>query len=173
MPEKVLNITETAFVTSAYPNVNFSTNPVIYTGSDETFQNTISFMKFTLPSLPVTKVDRAILQLTLITKSGTDASPVVINRLTSPLDTNTVTYETRSAFIPTIFKSDITKEDLYTTIKFDITELVNRWMDKTYPNYGIALTNAYNTTVVGLGSEKILYKPFYPSLILTYTGTTE
>lgn len=171
MPTVILNTSETTFVSSALPDTNFSTNPVIYAGTDEAFQNTISFLRYTLPSLPVSEVDSAILQLSIIIKTGAAPSPVVINRVTSPLDTDTVTYNTQPAFIPTASQIDINTGDLYTTIQIDITELVNQWINGTSPNYGLALTNSDGTTVVGFATNEILHEPFYPVLILTYPET--
>lgn len=171
MPTVILNTSETTFVSSAFPTTNFSTNPVIYAGTDTTFQNTISYLRFTLPSLPVSEVDSAILQLSVIIKTGAAPSPVVVNRVTTPLDTDTVTYSTQPSFTPTTSQISITTEDLLTTVQIDITELVNQWINGTYPNYGIRLTNSDGTTVVGFGTNEILYEPFYPILILTYSET--
>ena len=168
MPTKILNTSETTFVSSTLPDTNLSTNPVIYAGTDEAFQNTTSFLRYTLPSLPVSEVDSAILQLSIIMKTGTAPSPVVVNRVTSPLDADTVTYNTQSAFIPTASQIDIITDDLYTTVEINITELVNQWINGTSPNYGLALTNSDGTTAVGFGNNEILHEPFYPVLILTY-----
>ncbi len=169
MSTEFLNTSETTFVSSALPDTNFSTNPVIHAGTDEAFQNTISFLRYTFPSLPVSEVDSAILQLSIITKTGAALSPVVVNRVTSSLDTDKVTYNTRPSFIPTASQTDITKDDLYTTVQIDVTELVNQWINGTSPNYGLAITNSDSTTAVGFGNNEILHEPFYPVLILTYT----
>lgn len=172
MSTEFLNTSETTFVSSALPDTNFSTNPVIHAGTDEAFQNTISFLRYTFPTLPVSEVDSAILQLAIITKTGTALAPVVINRVTSSLDTDTVTYNTRPSFIPTDSQIKIAKDALYTTVQIDITELVNQWIKGTYPNYGLALTDSDDTTAVGFGNNEILHEPFYPVLILTYSETS-
>lgn len=44
-------------------------------------------------------------------------------------------------------------------------------INETNPNDGLALTNSDGTTVVGFGTNEILYEPFYPVLILTYSET--
>jgi hypothetical protein len=171
MPTVILNTSETTFVSSAFPNTNYSTNPVIYAGTDPTFQDTISYLRFTLPTLPVTEVDSAILQLSVIIKTGAAPSTVVVNRVTSPLDTETVTYNTRPTITPTATQFNVTTGNLYTTIQIDITDLVNQWINGTFPNYGLALTVPDGITVVGFGTNEILYEPFYPVLILTYSET--
>ncbi len=171
MPTVILNTTETTFVSSAFPDANFSANPVIYAGTDAIFQNSISFLRYTIPSLPVSAVDSALLQLSVIIKTGDAPSPVVINRVTSELNTETVTYNTQPAFTATPSQINISTGDLYTTVQIDVTELVNQWINGTFPNNGIALTNPDGITSVGFGTNEILHEPFYPVLILTYSET--
>ncbi len=171
MPTVILNISETTFVSSAFRNYNYSTNPVIYAGIDETFQHTVSFFYFTLPSLPVTTVDSAILQLSVITKTGAAKSPVAVNRVTDPLVTDTVTYNTRPSYAAISSQTEITTSDLNDTVQIDITELVNQWLGGAFPNNGLAITNPDGSTAVSFGTNKILYEPFYPLLTLTYSET--
>lgn len=170
MPAMTLNIPDTTFVSSAQPNNNLSFYPLIYTGTDPSFQNSIGFLQITLPVLPVTKVDSAFLELSVIVKSGATPSPVVVNRVTAPLDTATVTYNTRPAFLATASQIAITPADLYSTVQIDITELMNDWLSGTFPNYGIALTNTDGTTVVEFGTNHIVYEPYFPKLVLNYSA---
>lgn len=169
MPTVTLNTTQTTFVSSAQPNNNFSFYPLLYTGTDPQFQNCISFLKFILPDLPVTSVDSAILELSVIVKTGVAPSPVVVNRVTSPLDTSTVTYTTQPTFVATPSTVDVTTADLYTTVEIDVTELVNQWLDGTYPNYGFALTNSDGTTLVQFATNNIIYEPYFPRLVINYS----
>jgi hypothetical protein len=157
------------FVSSALPNNNFSFFPLIYTGTDLSFQNCISLLQIALPMLPATTVDSALLQLAVIAKSGITPSPVVVNRVTSPFSASTVTYNTRPAFAATTSQINIAKSDLYTTVRIDITALVNGWLDGTYENYGIALANPDGATVVQFATNNSVYKPYFPKLILTYS----
>ena len=52
-----------------------------------------------------------------------------------------------------LLRSASTKTDLYKTVEIDITELVNQWLNGTYPNYGIALTNPDGMTLVQFRHE--------------------
>lgn len=169
MPTVVLNTTETTFVSSAQPNTNFSGYPVLYTGTDTTYQNCISFLKFELPSLPVTSVDSAFLQLSVIVKTGDAPSTVVVNRVASMLDTSTVTYNTLPTFVATPSQVNVTTSDLYGTVQFDVTTLVNQWIAGTFPNNGFALTNPDGVSVVQFASNNIVYEPYFPELILEYS----
>lgn len=171
MPTVTLNTSQTTFVASALPNNNFSFYPLLYTGTDVSFGNCISFLKFVLPSLPVTTVDSAQLQLSVIVKTGAAPSPVVVNRVISTLDTSTVTYSTQPAFTATSSQINITTADLYTLVQIDVTELVNQWLNGTFANNGFALTNSDGTTLVQFGTNNIVYEPYFPKLILTYSET--
>ncbi|NBJ16874.1 MAG: DNRLRE domain-containing protein [Dehalobacter sp. 4CP] len=169
MATLTLNIPDTTFVSSYLPDMNFSSYPLVYSGTDPSFQNCISFLQIVLPVLPVTSVDSALLELSVIVKSGAAPSPLVVNRVTDPFSTATVTYNTRPAFTATPSGIDITTEDLYTTVQIDVTTLINDWLNGAYSNNGIALTNSDGTSVVAVATNSINYEPFDPRLVLTYT----
>lgn len=173
MATMTLSIPDTTFVSSAQPTGNFSFYPLIFTGTDVNFQNCIGFLQITLPSLPVTQVESATLQLAVIAKTGTDPSTVVVNRVDAPFSTATVTYDTRPAFTPTASQINITTSDLYTTAQIDITALVNEWLTGAHGNNGIALTNSDGTTLVEFATDNIAYEPYFPKLVLTYSSAPE
>jgi C1q domain-containing protein len=172
MPTVVLNTSQTTFVSSAQPNNNLSFYPVMYVGTDATYQTSIGLLKFDLSSLPVSSVDSAILELTVIQKTGASPSPVTVNRVTSPLDTSTVTYNTLPTYVATATQVNVTAADLFTAVSFDITALVNGWLNGTYDNNGIALTNSDGTTVVQFATNNIVYEPYFPRLVVQYTAGT-
>lgn len=169
MPAITLNIPDTTFVSSAQPDSNLSYHPVMYTGTDPDFQNCIALLKIELPILPVSRVDSAVLQLAVIVKSGEAPSPVVVNRVTEPFSTSAVTYNTRPAFAATSSQINIAVSDLYSTVQIDVTDLVNGWLDGSYANDGIALTNSDGTTVVQFATDNIVYEPYFPKLTINYS----
>lgn len=171
MSNVTLNISDTAYVSSLLPDTNISTLPLIFAGTDQTYLDCISYLQFTLPSLPVTSVDSALLELSVIAKTGISPSPVLVNRVTVPFSTDTVTYNTRPAFTATAIQYNVTTSDINSTIQIDVTTLVNDWLSGTFPNYGIALTNSDGTSVVEFATDGIQYEPFYPRLVITYTGS--
>lgn len=171
MPTVTLEIPDTTFVASALSNTNFSTYPLLLTGTDPSYQNCLGLMQIDLPSLPVASVDSALLQLCVIVKTGAVPSPIVVNRVTVPFNTASVTYDTRPAFTPTPSQIDITQADVLATVQIDVTDLVNSWLSGTYANYGIALANPDGTSVVEFATNGIMYEPFFPKLILTYSVT--
>jgi hypothetical protein len=106
--------------------------------------------------------------MSVIAKSGATASPIVVNRVIAPLNTNSVTYNTRPSFVATPSQINVTTSDIYTTVQIDITTLVNGWLNGTYTNYGLALTNPDGTTVVQFGTNHIIYEPHFPKLLVNY-----
>ncbi len=170
MPNITVNIPDTTFVSSLLPDYNFPDPPLIYAGTDSIFQECISFMKIDLSLIPVNVVDSALLELTVYEKTGAVPSPVLVNRVTTPFDTNTVTYNTRPAFTATPSQLAITTDDIYKTVQFDITALVNNWLSGAFTNDGIALTNSDGSTVVQFATNDIGYEPYFPRLSITYSG---
>jgi|GEM_PF-404911 len=171
MPTVMIGIPETTFVSSAQPTQNFSFYPLMYVGTDPVFSECIGLMEIDLSSIPVTTVDSAVLQLSVIVKTGTEPSPIVVNRVTSPFDASTVTYDTLPSFVATTSQIDINVSDLYNIVNIDITSLVNEWLDGTYENYGIALTNPDGETLVQFGTNNIVYEPYFPKLVVTFSDT--
>jgi len=172
MPTVSVGIPDTTFVSSAQPAQSFSFYPLMYVGNDPSaFLNCIGLMEIDLSSVPVTNVDSAVLQLSVIVKTGTEPSPVVVNRVISMFDASTVTYDTLPSFTATTAQVDVSTSDLYSIINIDITELVNQWLSGIYPNYGIALTNNDGVTLVQFGTNNIVYEPYFPKLVITYSDT--
>lgn len=170
MPTVSVTIPQTTFISSAQPNNNYSFYPLMYTGEDLDFQSCISLMQIDLSSVPVTQVDSAMLQLSVIAKTGTAPSPIVVNRVTEAFDTATVTYTSRPSYMATASQINVTAADLYTTVDIDVTALVNGWLNGTMPNDGIALTNSDGVTLVYFATNAIVYPPYFPKLSVTYSN---
>lgn len=171
MPSVTVNIPQATFVSSAQPSSNLSFYPTMYVGTDVQYQTCIGLMQIALPTLPVTQVDSAILNLTVISKTGAAPSPVIVNRATSTFSTSTVTYNTRPSFMPTASMVNITAANLYTAVHIDVTAVVNGWLNGTVPNDGIALTNSDGQTAVQFATNNIIYPPYFPTLTLTYSSS--
>ncbi len=169
MATQTILSTGTTFVSSALANYNLSSNATIVAGTDPVYQNSISFLKFDLSSFPAQSVDSAILRLFVFSKTGALPSPIVVNRVTSNFDINSVTYNTMPAYVPTASTTDVSTNEVIQYISIDITDLVNQWLNGTFPNYGIALTNPDGTTSVQFGGKPI-GAAYEPQLVLTYSS---
>ena len=171
MPILTFSLSDTTFISSAQPDMNLSFYPLIYVGTDPSYRNCIGLINVTLPQLPVSRVDSALLQLSVIVKSGANPRPVVVNQVTSPFISQKVTYNTRPDFTATASQTDVTASNLYTSIQIDVTELVNSWLDGSADNDGIALTNSDGLSVVQFGTNNIIYEPYFPKMVLIYSNT--
>ena len=158
----------TTFVSGTLPDLNLSVSPVIIVGTNPVFGESISFLQFVLPPLPVTSVDSATLRLFVLYKTGADPSPVEVNRVTEDFDTSTVTYNTMPPFVPTGSTGQVTVGDIGRYIEIDVTDLINELLPVPGSNHGFALTNPDGTTEVQFGGKGI-GEAFEPQLVLTYT----
>jgi hypothetical protein len=167
MPSINLVPTGTTFVSSNFPNTNFSTNPLLLVGTDPLYLTTLSYLQFSLPVLPVASVTAATLILYVTDKTGLTPSPVEVNRVLSPFDIQTVTFNTMPLSVPTGDFVNIVPCDIGRFVAIDVTNLVNQWINGTFPNFGLALVNNDGTTVVRFGSDDDAI-PFSPLLVLFY-----
>ena len=168
MPTVTVNIPQTTFVASGEPNTNYSSYPLLNIGADPSFLNCTGLLKIPLPQLSVLTMDSAQLNLAVIIKSGTHPSPIMINKVTSDYDTNTVTFTNQPSFVSSQYQYNVGTSDLYTTIHIDITGLINEWLSGSQ-NFGIALTNSDGITEVQFATNNIGYEPYFPTLTITYT----
>lgn len=168
MATQTLLTTGTTYVSSLLSTYNLSTSAVIIVGTDPIFLDTISFLKFDLSSIPVASVDSAILRLFVFDKKGALPSPIVINRVTTDFDINTVTYNTKPAYVSTGITTEVSVDEVLTYIEIDITSLVNQWLNGDFPNYGIALTNPDGSTSIQFGGKPV-GASFEPQLVVNYS----
>lgn len=168
MPSVILTVSQNTFVSSAQPNNNFCFYPVLYTGTDAGFGSCTSLLKFDLSTVEIDVVDSAELVLSVIVKTGARPSKVVVNRVVDYFNSTKVTYAAQPAIEAIPSEVRVTAEDLYTTLHIDVTQLVNDWLSRKYKNRGIALTNTDRITVVQFGSDRIVWEPYFPKLVLNY-----
>ena len=159
--------TGTTFVSSALADYNLSASAVIAVGTHSAvYQDSISFIKFDLSSLPSAAATSAVLRLFVFTKDGAAPSPIVVNRVTSDYDINTVTYNTQPAYVQTGITGEVSSAEQLQYIEIPVTALVNEWLTGVNPNYGFALTNPDGTTSVLFGGQ-LSGTSYEPQLVIT------
>ncbi|MDI3481230.1 MAG: hypothetical protein PWQ97_885 [Tepidanaerobacteraceae bacterium] len=159
----------TSFVSGAFVNVNFSASASMIAGISPVYSNCISLLQFAIPPLPVASVDRAVLRLFVMYKTGIEPTPVVVNRITSAFDMATVTYNAMLTFAATGSTVNVNISDVMRYVEIDVTALVNQWLDGTYPNYGMALTIPSGITEVQFGT-KAISAVYEPKLVVEYSA---
>ncbi len=171
MATLTLLTTGTTFVSSLIPDLNLSSSAVIVAGTDPVYLNSISFLKFDLSSIPVESVTSAVLRLFVFAKTGSLPSPIVVNRVTADFDINTVTFNTIPPFVATGSTTEVSEDEVLQFVEIDVTDLVNQWLNGTFPNFGIALTIPGGTSVQFGG--KPVGADFEPQLVVEFTNGTE
>ncbi len=170
MPTVTLNLPDTTFISSGQPNSNFSFYPLVNVGSDMSYLTCIGLINIALPQLTLSSVESAILNLSVITKTGAAPSQILVYKATQSYDTATVTYNTQPAMIETQVNFDVSASQLYTSIHINITSLVNEWLSGE-ENNGVALVSTDGTTEVQFATNNIVYQPYFPTLTLTYSDS--
>jgi len=139
---------KTTFVSSALQEVNFSISDILAVGTDPVFLNSTGLLKFDGIASLTEPVGSAVLVLYMLSQTGGTASPIIVNRISSPFNIESVTYNTQPSHVKTTSVAYVTTCDVSKYITIDITDLVNGWISGLYPNYGIALTNSDEATSV-------------------------
>ena len=172
MPAVVLTVSQNTFVSSAKPIDNLSYHPLLYIGYDEIFDRCVSLLKFDFTTIPTNTVDSAFLQLTVIVESGEDESVIGIARIEESFDASFVTYDTIPKMTAPDIETTISSEDVYKTVQIEVTQLVNDWLSGVYPNYGLSLIAGSSNSLVQFGSDKIVWEPYFPKLVLNYSAVS-
>lgn len=164
--QTTLQATGTTFVSSTLADLNLSANPIIVVGTSPVYGNAISYLKFDLSALAGQTASSAILRLFVFVKTGGTPTPITVNRALSDFNINTVTYNSQPLFVQTGSSTTVSDEDVLQYIEIDITELINQWLNQTFPNFGMALAGTDGTTSVQFGGRSI-GPAFEPQLVVT------
>ncbi|ALC89078.1 hypothetical protein AM500_04175 [Bacillus sp. FJAT-18017] len=129
------------YVMSAYPSLNYYNSADLRIGYIASTGTTRSYLNFTnaLPDLTGKLLVKAELKLY---KWNDITSPVganvYVNRVTSAWSQNAVTYYNQPSFYATAYGSTSAGGAAgWKTL--DVTSLVNGWVDKAFPNYGMVV----------------------------------
>ena len=144
MSKIILMPTGDTYVFKLRPDTNFSTNKLLYAGSEHGYCNDNiyrSFITFDTPKLPPgSKLISATLRLHVDDVIPKDKSIITVNRVTSFFSAANVTWNTAPRFVPTRSMFDVKRNQVGRFVETDITALVRGWINKSIPNFGIALT---------------------------------
>lgn len=170
MQKVVLPIISDTFVSSAAPNQNFSEEDYLFEGleawSNSKFTNCVIFDISKIPSKSL--IDSAMLKVYVTRKDSMMDSTITVNRILSPFDASTVTYNTMPAIKPTGEFYNITSSEVGSFINIDITNTIQKFVDGSLENYGIALTGEETTlsTLVFGSTDEV--PQHIPEVIVSY-----
>lgn len=164
---------KTTFVSSALQDINFSISDIIAVGTDPVFLNSTGLLKFDGIASLTEPVGSAVLVLYMLSLTGGTSSPILVNRIISPFQIESVTYNTQPSHVKTTSVAYVTTCDVLKYITIDITDLVNGWIAGLYPNYGIALTNSDEETSVLFAGDGADARTEPVIIIYDSSGTTD
>ena len=160
------------------PNINYGDKPETWVSSASN-DKTRTLLGFTMDSIPYgVKILEATLSLHRQSGSGAD-QPVSAHRITNPWSEDSVTWNSRETGTNwDTVGADFDNMAVATTpvgpvnerYEWNIKQLVQGWVDGSYPNYGVALTAA----ISGMPGERFNTSNHAdpsrrPSLSITYT----
>ena len=146
----IITIAENVFVSegTAYANNevnnNFGTSGGLWIGDYSGYRKNI------LVKLNLGSASQPILscrfRLYFYSRGGTDSTfGAIVRRITSNWNQNTVTWNTQPTYDTSVsYGQKIGSEVTTGWHEWDITTLVNRWINGTFPNYGFALVHTGN-----------------------------
>jgi hypothetical protein len=138
-PAQTFYPTQDAFVSQGDPGVNFGTYGWLITYSNPWSLLYRTLMEFDLTSIPPgTPVSSAVLNLYMFDQAGTDFTVDVHSVLASWTEAG-VTWNNQPAFNSTVEAS--LPYQGYTWWRFNITDLVQQWVDDPDSNCGLILRN--------------------------------
>lgn len=183
MPVSTFTAVQNVYVASAYPDQNFATSSQWYTLYVGTFLGGISdiyrsLLQFNIwqPNQgipPNSTIESAELLLSLFRDDNRGIAQVSANRLDNVFDQQTVTYNTKPLSIPPYF-GPVIPGNINSTVRIDITSLVQGWYDGSIPNCGIelkGLENA-NNNILAFFSTRAPYSFAWPALEIKWSKGT-
>ncbi|MBR9649289.1 DNRLRE domain-containing protein [Clostridium tyrobutyricum] len=164
--------TDDVYISEFFPNKNFVSSSVLYTGEYTRYKNCPdsyrSLLKFDIPgSIPSKcKITKALLYIYVNRKDKDHCSypsqtVTVYNNLVN-FSQNTVTWNNAPNISITLYKIKISNKDIGHYVKFDITNLVRDWYNNTIANNGLTLVGIEDTpyTIIGYDSSRGANSPY-------------
>ena len=158
-------------ISSLHPDENYGDGPNLSMSYREVARIYRAYIQFDLGDLPDGAVIlSATLQLYRWGLGGLPSSYVGAYRLKGPWQENTITWNTRCGY--DLMPEYIRFVDSFGWISWDITDLVQRWLDGDSMNYGVCLRAIDEATALSsnecYSSDEITHPTWCPKLEITY-----
>jgi hypothetical protein len=134
------NKTQDSYVSSKNPTTNYYLNTYIRMGWDSNYYIRRTYIRFDLPSVvPSGHITKAYLSLKK-KDCGNEAS-LNAYRVTGSWTSSTITWNNKPSYIATDASetAELTSSNWY---KFYVTEIVRKWYNGSYQNYGFMVRNS-------------------------------
>jgi hypothetical protein len=160
-------------VSSSTAVVNFGNYPNLFIGNTIDPSIARAYLQFNLSAIP-TGVDivSADLKLYHNSSTGTTDLTIRIHKVTSSWQENTLTWINQPDYHPTPESSRLVNVDITDWLSWDITNLLQEWLDGSTPNYGLVLKDTDealgNTYIQCFSSDYIDETSLRPKLEIIY-----
>jgi len=152
-----------AFVYSAYPETEYGLKITFLFVSDRSTYSKQTYLKFDLSSLSGSIINSAALKLYKCNTS-TYERDVNLYRVAEDWDEETITWNNKPSNYSTIISSTSVKNGgiWYTWTGEEFKDLIQKWVDGTYDNYGMVLMTSYGGDYEFYSKEYFLssYRPY-------------
>lgn len=164
--------TQDSFVSSLYPTTNYYTKKYIRMGWDSNYNIRRTYIRFNLPtSVPSNGISSSYMKLK---KHDCGYDPELkAYRVTGSWTSNAITWNNKPSYTTTNASATAVElsNDWY---RFYVTDIVKKWYDGTYQNYGFMVRNA---TESGTGYWSTFYSSdaddsYKPELWIVYSEPT-
>lgn len=172
MATLTLTPTQDAYITQFYPNLNFGGSDSLFAGLFQGINDGYrSLLKFDVSAIPSeSTINSARLRLYIYRNDVPALSkPIKIYRTLSSFNENTVTYNNQPPISVTPDATTNITNELNTFIEWDITNLVNGWVNNSIANNGIMVVGLESTlSLVGFRSKEYVNAMQRPELVVDY-----
>ncbi len=161
-----------AYVSSSAPTTNYGASSTLYVGSISSGQIGRTLVRFDLPAmLGGATVQAASLELYRV--SGSTSPPSIslgVYRILQAWGETSVTWANQPAHTSIDKINPVGSAQAY--YQWDVTGLVQDWLDGAYPNYGLMLQAEPETTLGWRGFSSREAGVNRPRLVITYSPTS-
>jgi hypothetical protein len=119
-------------------STNFGDERTLFVGQDEFEYDWRTLIHFDLADVPDTPIASATLKMFLDHSHAHETPEIAVRRLNAAWDESTVTWDTAPTSLGTGVSTPVSSLD-YHTFEWDVTDLVQGWLDNPSTNYGMEL----------------------------------
>lgn len=163
--------TKDTFVSSNHASSNYSQETDLYMGWNSTYNVSRTYIKYTLPpAIIASSITEAYIS---IKKHSSGSSPSIkAYRVTANWDPSTINWNNKPGY-STTYASDTAQLTNNNWYRLYVTDIVKKWKNGTYTNYGFLLKNASESGSSNWASfySSEASSPKKPELRITYTTT--
>jgi len=156
-----------AYVCSDAANLNFGSETVLKVGYKSGAYDCHSYIKFDLSSIPENAVIVSARLKLVDNKDSPSNVNVDVHRVMGDWDESSIKWSNKPDYDSTVI-SNAASGASGDVIEWDVTDLVQAWVNGTYDNYGLVLIGGYADPVEEFRSKETSNSDDKPKLVIEY-----